>query len=81
MAKLKARGRQEIFRIEKSREIQRQGWTERYRIQKALMSDCNILEKVEEGGLVCAAYLTAYLARNDSPHFQPFLDRLEENPL
>jgi len=32
-------------------------------------------------GLVCTAYLTAYLAKNDSPHFHLFLDRLEENPL
>ena len=32
-------------------------------------------------GLVCTAYLTAYLAKNDSPNFQVFLDRLEENPL
>ena len=32
-------------------------------------------------GLVCTAYLTAYLAKNDAPHLQLFLDRLEENPL
>ena len=49
MAKLKARGRQEIFRIEKIKEVPRQGFTERYRIQKALMSDCNVLEKVDDG--------------------------------
>ena len=49
MAKLKARGRQEIFRIEKIKEIPRQGFAERYRVQKALMSDGNVLEKVDDG--------------------------------
>ena len=49
MAKLKARGRQEIFRIEKIKEVPRQGFTERYRVQKALMSDGNVLEKVDDG--------------------------------
>ena len=49
MAKLKARGRQEIFRIEKIKEVLRQGFAERYRVQKALMSDGNVLEKVDDG--------------------------------
>ena len=49
MAKLKARGRQEIFRIEKIKEVPRQGFSERYRVQKALMSDGNVLEKVDDG--------------------------------
>jgi hypothetical protein len=49
MAKLKARGRQEIFRIEKIKEVPRQGFAERYRVQKALMSDGNVLEKVDDG--------------------------------
>ena len=49
MARLKARGRQEIFRIEKIEEVPYQGFTERYRIQKALMSDGNILKKVDDG--------------------------------
>ena len=49
MAKLKARGRQEIFRIEKIKEVQRTGFAERYRVQKALMSDGNILEKIDDG--------------------------------
>ena len=49
MAKLKARGRQEIFRIEKIKEVPRQGFAERYRVQKALMSDCNVLEKIDDG--------------------------------
>ena len=49
MAKLKARGRQEIFRIEKIKEVPRQGFTERYRVQKALMSDGNVLEKIDDG--------------------------------
>lgn len=49
MAKLKARGRQEIFRIEKYKEKQFTGFTERYRIQKALMSDGNILQKIDDG--------------------------------
>jgi hypothetical protein len=35
----------------------------------------------KKSGLVCTAYLTAYLAKNDSTNFQMFLDRLEENPL
>jgi hypothetical protein len=49
MAKLKARGRQEIFRIEKIKEVPRQGFTERYWVQKALMSDDSVLEKVDDG--------------------------------
>ena len=49
MAKLKARGRQEIFRIEKIKEVPRQGFTERYRVQKTLMSDHNVLEKIDDG--------------------------------
>ena len=49
MAKLKARGRQEIFRIEKIKEVPRQGFAEHYRVQKALMSDGNVLEKVDDG--------------------------------
>ena len=49
MAKLKARGRQEIFRIEKIKEVPRQGFAERYRVQKTLMSDGNVLEKVDDG--------------------------------
>ena len=49
MAKLKARGRQEIFRIEKIKEVPRQGFVERYRVQKALMSDGNVLEKIDDG--------------------------------
>lgn len=49
MAKLKARGRQEIFRIEKIKEMPFTGFTERYRVQKALMSDGNILEKIDDG--------------------------------
>ena len=32
-------------------------------------------------GLLCTAYLSAYLAKNNPPHLQLFLDRLEENPL
>ena len=32
-------------------------------------------------GLLCTAYLTAHLAKNDTHQFQLFLDRLEENPL
>ena len=32
-------------------------------------------------GLLCLAYLTAYLAKNDTSQLQLFLDRLEENPL
>jgi hypothetical protein len=49
MAKLKARGRQEIFRIEKIKEVQLRGYAEHYRVQKALMSDGNILEKIDDG--------------------------------
>ena len=49
MAKLKARGRQEIFRIEKIKEVPYQGFTERYRVQKAIMSDTNVLEKIDDG--------------------------------
>lgn len=48
MAKLKARGRQEIFRVEKELKNPRTGWTERYRVQKAIMSDGNVLEKIDD---------------------------------
>ena len=42
----------------------------------------DVLNKMsKKTGLLCTAYLTAYLAKNDSPNFQMFLDRLEENPL
>lgn len=32
-------------------------------------------------GLLCTAYLSAYLAKNNPSHLQLFLDRLEENLL
>lgn len=35
----------------------------------------------KKSGLLCTAYLTAFLAKNNPSQLQLFLDRLEENPL
>jgi len=41
-----------------------------------------VLNKMfKKSGLLCTAYLTAYLAKNNLSQLQLFLDRLEENPL
>jgi hypothetical protein len=42
----------------------------------------DVLNKMsKKTGLLCTAYLTAYLVKKDSSNFQLLLDRLEENHL
>lgn len=47
-----------------------------------LDSVIEVLNKMfKKSGLLCTAYLTAYLAKHGPSQLQLFLDRLEENPL
>ena len=71
MAKLKARGRQEIFRIEKIKEVQRSGFAEHYRVQKALMSDGNILEKIDDGAWKVLGKVKPGLSAEQGPPIDP----------
>lgn len=87
MAKLKARGRQEIFR--RTSAIMDPALVENF-IERALADIKEgewddviraLTQMFKKTGLLCTAYLTAYLAKHEPSHLQLLLDRLEENPM